>query len=166
MISNIPHVCSDMSIINDPRIIYHQDAATMKNMPTVDAAVPNAVKVSAEPRTNIRERRKAFRVSLPAVPAIYPIIRGILDTAHGVRDVSAPAAKARNGAYVIFYQKGYAFKGQSYHLIPDKINGYFRNHLSSSLIRRNTLIFSPCRQKKQLYFPALSTPRSNNLPLM
>ena len=87
-----------MSTINDPRIRYHRDAAPMKKMPAVEAAVPNAVKVSADPSTNTSERRNAFRVSLPAVPPTYPITRGTLDTAHGVRDVSTPAAKARNGA--------------------------------------------------------------------
>ena len=98
MISNIPHVCSAMSTINDPRIRYHQDAAPMKNMPAVYAAVPNAVKVSADPSTKTSERRKALRVSLPAAPPTYPITRGTLDTEHGVRDVSAPAANARKGA--------------------------------------------------------------------
>ena len=87
-----------MSTINDPRITYHQDAAPLNSMPAVEATVPNAVKVSADPSTKTSERQKALRVSLPAAPPTYPITRGTLDSEHGVRDVSAPAANARKGA--------------------------------------------------------------------
>ena len=64
----------------------------------IDAITPSAVNVTAEPKAKVTDNPSArFAFPCPAPPT-YPTIKGMLDSEQGVKEVSAPAIRARSGA--------------------------------------------------------------------
>jgi hypothetical protein len=82
--------------------MYHQEPVPCNNLPSREAAVPKTVKVTAIPIEKVTESQKALFVSCLPLPPTYPIIRGTLVRAQGVKEVIIPAAKANKGANHIF----------------------------------------------------------------
>ena len=93
----ISHVCKAISTIKTPNARYHQDAEVPTSLPAKDASVPKIANVTADPTANITDRRNAFFGSVP-VPPTKPITKGMLDSEHGVKEVSTPANSANTGA--------------------------------------------------------------------
>ncbi len=98
MISKIPQVYSAIRTINIPRMINHHEADVPISRPASEAITPNAVNVTAAPAAKVTDNRKALPVSRRPVPPTYPTTRGIPESAHGVKEVSTPAARAISGA--------------------------------------------------------------------
>ena len=72
--------------------------------PTSDAVMPSTKNVTAAPAAKIIESIRDFFVSYFLSPAeIYPVISGILESAHGVSEVNIPATNEAD-PHVVFYQ--------------------------------------------------------------
>lgn len=66
--------------------------------PTSDAVMPSTKNVTAAPAAKIIESIRDFFVSYFLSPAeIYPVISGILESAHGVSEVNIPATNEKTG---------------------------------------------------------------------
>lgn len=98
----ISQICSAIKTINIPRIRYHQVPVPIINLPSIDAATPRTVNVTADPAAKVSDSRKALLVPLFPTPPTKPITNGTLDKAQGVKDVKTPAIRANNGVSHIF----------------------------------------------------------------
>ena len=84
-------------------MIYQTGDDVPINFPAEVAIMPSNTNVTAVPMENTAEQAKAFFAFFSPTPPTYPTMRGTLERAQGVTDVSTPARSASNGASHILF---------------------------------------------------------------
>ena len=59
----MPQVCSAITIMRTPKMMYHHEADVPINLPANEAATPNAVNVTAAPAAKVTDSQSARFVS-------------------------------------------------------------------------------------------------------